>query len=149
MANDKETKKSLSGQEKERLPSTLARSPEKAQRTFIETLESAEESYDGDEARAHRTAYASVKHSFERVGDHWEAKEQRGPSDEQAARGGDRARRQPQPTAQGVDASAPKSHLSDLARRLDIPGRSKMNKEELVQAIEKANRKATASARQQ
>jgi hypothetical protein len=30
------------------LPSTLQRSPAKAQRTFAKTLESAEETYDGD-----------------------------------------------------------------------------------------------------
>jgi cation transport regulator ChaB len=55
------------------MPSTLERSPEKAQRTYAETLKHAEAEY-GDEERAHRTAYASVKHGFKKVGDHWEAK---------------------------------------------------------------------------
>jgi hypothetical protein len=35
----------------------------------------------------------------------------------------------------------------DVARRLDIPGRSTMNKGELVSAIKKANRRSTARNR--
>ena len=71
---------------KEDLPGTLKRSPAKAQRTYAETLDSAHEQYEGNEERAHRTAYAAVKHSFEKVGDHWEPKEENGPSDPQAER---------------------------------------------------------------
>jgi cation transport regulator ChaB len=48
---------------KEDLPGTLKRSPRKAQKTYAETLDSAEEQYDS-EARAHQTAWAAVKHSF-------------------------------------------------------------------------------------
>lgn len=59
------------------LPSTLARSPKKAQDTYEEALENAEREYAGDEARAHRVAWAAVKRSFEKVGDHWEPKEKR------------------------------------------------------------------------
>ena len=70
------------------LPSTLERSPKKAQDTYEKTLEHAEEEYGGDQERAHRVAWASVKHSFERVGDHWEAKDQRGPSDPRSQEGG-------------------------------------------------------------
>ncbi|HWT04659.1 MAG TPA: ChaB family protein, partial [Xanthomonadales bacterium] len=70
------------------LPSTLERSPKKAQDTYEQTLESAEKTYDGDEERAHRAAWASVKHSFEKVGDHWEAKDHKGPSDPRAVQGG-------------------------------------------------------------
>ena len=50
-----------------------------------ETHDSAVESY-GEGERAHRTAFAAVKHSFEKVGDHWEPKQEKGPSDAQAAR---------------------------------------------------------------
>jgi len=133
--------------DRERLPSTLARSPEKAQRTYLETLESAEKTYDGDEERAHRAAFAAVKHSFEKVGDHWEPKDHKGPSDSQAERGGQAARAGAGETHEGVDANASKAHLLDVARRLDIPGRSKMSKDELVDAIERANRRETARAR--
>lgn len=127
------------------LPSTLARSPEKAQRTWQATHDSAVETY-GEGERAHRTAFAAVKHSFEKVGDHWEPKEHQGPSDEQAARTGEAARAGGQ-TAGGVDANASKAHLLDLARRLHVRGRSRMTKSELVDAIDKANRRETAAAR--
>jgi cation transport regulator ChaB len=56
------------------LPSTLARSPKKAQATYEKTLEAAEHEYGGDEARAHRVAWGAVKHGFEKVGDRWEPK---------------------------------------------------------------------------
>jgi cation transport regulator ChaB len=118
------------------LPSTLKRSPEKAQETWIKTHDSAIETY-GEGERAHRTAFASVKHSFEKVGDHWEPKEAKGPSDEQAAGGYDP--QDERKTAGGVDANASKKHLMGLAKRLDVTGRSTMTKAELVDAIQKAN----------
>ena len=68
---------------KKEMPSTLARSPEKAQRTWVETHDSAVAEY-GEGERAHRTAFAALKHPFEKVGDHWEAKEQRRHSDARA-----------------------------------------------------------------
>jgi cation transport regulator ChaB len=123
---------------KDELPSTLRRSSGKAQRTFAKAHDSAAEQY-GSEERAHRVAYAAVKHSFEKVGDHWEAKEQQGPSDKHAERGG---LHNPLPTAEGVDANASKKHLLEIARRLDIRGRSTMTKSELVDAIKKHNRRA-------
>jgi hypothetical protein len=129
------------------LPSTLERSPKDAQEQFLATLDSAIETYDGDGERARRTAYASLKHDFEKVGDHWERKEEPGPSDEQAARGGAAARRGDAGTRGGVDANASKEHLLDVARRLDVRGRSRMTKQELVTAIEKANNRETARAR--
>ncbi len=132
------------------LPSTLERSPEKAQRTFAKTLESAEETYDGNEERAHRTAYAAVKHSFEKVGDHWEEKDEKGPSDPQAKRSGAAARRGTGKTYGGVDAEgSTKEELMEKARDADISGRSKMSKEELADALRKSNDRATAKARKQ
>ena len=129
----------------EELPSTLRRSPKKAQETWSKTHDSAVESY-GEGERAHRTAFASLKHSFEKVGDHWEPKEEKGPSDPQAARSGPAAR-EARPTAGGVDANASKAHLMELAKRLGISGRSRMTKDELVEAIGKANDRETARAR--
>jgi cation transport regulator ChaB len=129
------------------LPSTLKRSPDKAQRTWIEAHDSAVETY-GEGERAHRTAFSAVKHSYEKVGDHWEPKAEKGPSDEQAAQRGAAARRGTKETAEGVNANASKSHLMDVARKLDIPGRSKMSKDELVSAIKKANRRETTRSRQ-
>ncbi|HET6732873.1 ChaB family protein, partial [Mycobacterium sp.] len=66
------------GAKKSELPSTLQKSPAKAQRTFAKTHDSAAEQY-GEGERAHRTAFASLKHSFEKRGDHWEAKKRKGP----------------------------------------------------------------------
>jgi ChaB/Rho termination factor, N-terminal domain len=134
------------------MPSTLERSPKKAQDTWVETHDSAVETY-GEGERSHRTAYSALKHSFEKVGDHWEPKAEgkKGPSDQQAARGGAAARRSSGGTRGGtrggVDANASKSHLYDLAKRLGVKGRSRMSKEQLVAAIEKANTRSTAKSR--
>lgn len=127
----------------EEIPSTLRRSDEHAQEIFAHAHDSAEESY-GEGERANRVAWAAVKHSYEKVGDHWEAKEAKGPSDAQAA-GGYYTKR---PTAGGVDANASKAHLLELAKRLQIKGRSKMTKDELVEAIGKANERETRRARE-
>lgn len=122
---------------KDELPSTLQRSNAKAQRTFAKTHDAAADEYH-DEERAHRVAYSALKHSFEKVGDHWEPKEQKGPSDELAKSGGPHASGE---SAEGVDANASKKHLLDVARRLGVQGRSTMNKADLVEAIKKHNRR--------
>jgi cation transport regulator ChaB len=127
---------------KEELPATLQRSPKKAQETWSKTHDSAVETY-GEGERAHRTAFSSLKHSYEKVGDHWEPKGQKGPSDSQAARSG-RSARKSRPTAGGVDANASKAHLMDVAKKLDVRGRSRMTKGELVEAIGKANDRQSA-----
>ncbi len=130
------------------LPSTLERSPKKAQRTYAETLESAEETYDGDEQRAHRTAWSAVKHSFEKVGDHWEPKDEKGPSDPQAAKAGAEARKGTGKSFGGVDAEgSTKEQLLEKARDAGVEGRSKMTKDELADALRKENDRATAKAR--
>jgi cation transport regulator ChaB len=124
------------------MPGTLRRSPKKAQDTYVAAHDSAVEQY-GEGERAHRTAFAAVKHSFETGGDHWEAKAKKGPSDAKAAGGrGTKAE-----TAGGVDANASKKHLLEVAKRLEISGRTKMKKSELVSAIQKANNRSTAKAR--
>src|SRR3712207_5181847 len=122
---------------KEDLPSTLERSAQKVQDAYMKTLESAEETYDGDEERAHRTAWSAVKQVAEKKGDHWEVKDEPGPSD----RGGRGE------TAGGIDASKTKAELMEDAREADIPGRSKMDKDELVDALQKHSRRETARAR--
>ena len=122
---------------KEDLPGTIRRSPKKAQRTYAKALDSAHEQYD-DEERAHRTAYAALKHSFERSGDRWVEKDEKGPSDPQAAKGGRAARESNTPTGGGKDVGATKSELMDQARKLDVKGRSKMSKDQLTRAVAKA-----------
>jgi hypothetical protein len=74
------------------MPSTIKRSPPKAQRTWAKTHDSAVREY-GEGERAHRTAFAALKHSFEKVGDRWVPKKSKGPSDPRARRGGRSARR--------------------------------------------------------
>lgn len=124
------------------IPSTLQRSDEKAQDTFAQTYDSAKDEYDSS-SRAARTAWSAVKHTHEKVGDHWEPKDENGPSDERAEKGGLNKEK----SAGGVDAKASKEHLYGIAQELDITGRSEMTKNELVDAIDKANRKKTQEAR--
>ena len=131
---------------KEDIPSTIARSPKKVQRTYAETLDSAHEQYDSEE-RSHRTAFAAVKHVAEKRGDHWELKDSKGPSDPQAARSGAAARRGAGKTYGGVDASKPKQDLYEDAKRAGIEGRSNMSKAELAEALRKHNDRETARAR--
>lgn len=126
----------------EQLPSTVQRSDAKAQRTFAKTHDSAVDSY-GEGERAHRVANAALKHTHEKVGDHWEPKDHKGPSDPKAEGGRDTRA----DTAGGVDANASKAHLYDLAKRLGVQGRSAMTKEQLVEAVGKANDRLTREAR--
>lgn len=127
---------------KKELPSTVARSGKKAQRTFAKAHDSAMDS-DGDGERAMRTAWAALKHTHEKVGKRWEKKPTKGPSDAQAEGGKSTDR----PTAGGVDANATKKHLYEVAKRLDIDGRSTMSKKQLIEAIDKENDRRTAQAR--
>ena len=115
---------------REEMPDTIKRSPRKAQETWTKAHDSAVESY-GEGRRAHQTAYAALKHSFEKVGDHWEPKDEKGPSDPGAA-----GKRGEGETFGGVDYyGSSKEELYERAKDLDVSGRSKMNKKELARAI--------------
>jgi len=127
---------------KSELPSTLRRSGAKAQRTFAKAHDAASEEY-GDAERANRVAYSALKHTHEKVGDHWEPKDEAGPSDARAEKG----RGGGGESAGGVDANASKEHLYDVAKRLDVRGRSRMTKAELVEAIRKENDRRTRASR--
>ena len=119
---------------KDEMPGTLKRSPAKARRTWAKAHDSAVESY-GEGARAHRTAFSALKHSFEKVGDHWEPKKHKGPSDPQAARGGAAARKGGK-TFGGVDVLGnTRQKLYERAKALGVKGRSKMTKEQLAEAV--------------
>jgi cation transport regulator ChaB len=116
------------------IPSTLRRSPDKAERTWVKAHDSAVETY-GEGERAHRTAFAAVKHSFEKVGDHWEPKDHKGPSDPQAAKSTPESAEGGK-TYGGVDAQGhSRDELYQRARKLGIRGASRMKKSELAEAI--------------
>ncbi len=132
----------------EELPSTLQRSDDKAVRTYKKTLESAEQSYPDDPERAHRAAFSSLKHTHEKVGDHWEPKQENGPSDDQAATRAPQNRRSDKPTAEGVNARASKAHLVEVAQKVGITSAQKHTKDELVEEIRKANARETRKARE-
>jgi len=119
---------------KDEMPDTLKRSPAKAQRTWAKAHDSAVETY-GEGERAHRTAFSALKHSFEKVGDRWQPKKKKGPSDPQAAKGGGAARRD-RKTFGGVDVVGnTRKTLYERAKTLGVKGRSSMSKEELGEAI--------------
>ena len=120
---------------KSELPDTLKRSPSKAQRQFAKTHDAAADQY-GEGERAHRTAYASLKHNFEKVGDHWEPKDEPGPSDPRSTKSTKEKRQEKGETFGGVDVEGnTKQELYARAKRLGVEGRSKMSKRELARAI--------------
>src|SRR3954454_16819988 len=143
---------------KERIPDTLKRSPAKARRTYAKALDNAHREYPGDEERAHRVAFSALKHSFKKGGDHWEPQAEKGPadpqtekgpsdpqaekgpSDPQAANSGRAARTSRTPTGGGKEVGSTKQELMDQARRYDVPGRSRMSKDQLTRAVRKAMR---------
>jgi cation transport regulator ChaB len=123
---------------KEELPGTLKRSPEKVQDTYTETLDSAHEQYEGDEERAHRTAWGSVKNLAEKRGDHWELKEETGPSDPRSKQPQAAKRRGEGATYGGVDVVGnTRQQLVDRAKKAGITGYSHMNKADLAEALSK------------
>lgn len=118
---------------KEDLPSTLQRSPEEAQETFAKAHDSAVKTY-GEGEQAHRVAYGALKHKFEKVGDRWVPKKQKGPSDPRSKN--PNARNNEGKSFGGVDYEGhTKQELYERAAALDVPGRSRMSKEELAEAI--------------
>jgi hypothetical protein len=69
---------------REELPRTLQRSDAHAQRLWSKTHDSAIRTY-GRGRRAQMTAYAALKHEYEKQGDRWVRKAENGPSDPHAA----------------------------------------------------------------
>jgi cation transport regulator ChaB len=130
---------------KSELPETLRRSPAKAQRTFAKAHDAAVKEY-GEGERAHRVAYAALKHSFEKRGDHWEPKARPGPSDPRARN--PRARENHGKTYGGVDVEGnSKQELYRRARELGVEGRSNMTKGQLAEAIARRQSRRTPRRR--
>ena len=113
------------------LPGTLKRSPAKVRRTYEKTLVSAEEQY-GDEERAHRTAWGSVKNVAEKRGDHWELKDETGPSDSRSTMPTAQKRAGKGETFGGVDVIGnTRAQLIERAKKAGVRGYSRMTKAEL------------------
>jgi hypothetical protein len=117
------------------LPDPLKRSGAKAQRTFAKTHDAAAEQY-GEGERAHRTAYASLKHTHEKRGNRWVPKDRPGPSDPRSKKTTAQKRRGEGETFGGVDVEQnTRRDLYERAGRLGVEGRSKMSKHELARAV--------------
>jgi cation transport regulator ChaB len=117
------------------LPGPLQRSSAKAQRTWAKAHDSAVETY-GEGERAHRAAFAALKHSFKKQGDRWVPKDGKGPSDPRGKKSQKERRQGKGETFGGVDyEGSSKEELYEQAKKLDVEGRSKMSKKELARAI--------------
>jgi cation transport regulator ChaB len=112
---------------REELPRTLKRSDKHAQEIWVKTHDSAVETY-GEGRRAHMVAFASLKHSYKKQGDRWVPKQEKGPSDPQAAQGrGDPLK----PTARGKVAGSEKEareKAKEAEREYDRDRREKIAK---------------------
>jgi ChaB/Rho termination factor, N-terminal domain len=119
---------------REEMPSTIRRSSSKAQRTWSKAHDNAVKEY-GEGRRSHQTAFAALKHTFEKKGDRWVEKDRKGPSDPRAARSPARGHRGGESFG-GVDVmGSSKEELYERARKLGVRGRSRMSKQELARAI--------------
>ncbi|SDP45853.1 ChaB protein [Nakamurella panacisegetis] len=124
--------------EEPEIPGTVERSAPKVRRTYVETLSNAEQQYAGDEERAHRTAWSSVKHVAEKVGDHWQLKDRKGPSDERSKKPTAAKRRGEGATFGGIDVEGnTRAQLLERAKRAGIKGISRMTKAELGRQLQR------------
>ena len=120
---------------RQKLPATLKKSPKHAQDIYLETLAATEQEY-GVGERASRTAFASLKHSYEKIGDHWEEKDQPGPSEPRA--GNDNHSRHE--TFGGVDLIGhTRQELLDMAGKIGATTTTRMTKPEISRALDRRN----------
>jgi cation transport regulator ChaB len=101
------------------IPSTIMRSDAHAQHLWKKAHDSAVGTY-GEGGRAHRVAFAALKHEYEKQGDRWVRKAHKGPSDPQAARGPTTRRKstdEPRAPTAGGKVAKTDSEARDKARR--------------------------------
>lgn len=129
------------------MPSTVARSDERARRTWKEVHDNAVEQY-GEGERAHRTAFAALKHTYEKQGDRWVPKDEKGASDPRSEQSTADARAGKGETFGGIDYYGhTKKEFERRAKSLGITGYSRMRKAELVRRISQRERSLEAEAR--
>lgn len=117
------------------MPRTIRRSPARAQATWEKAHDSAVKTY-GEGAASHRVAYAALKHGFEKVGDHWEPKARKGPSDPRAAKPTAAAIRGEGETFGGVDyLGHTREELIARAKEVGVASASRLKKRDLARAI--------------
>ncbi len=113
---------SKNGKDKTNIPQTILRSEKHAQHLWKKAHDSAVKTY-GEGGRAHRVAFAALKHEYQKQGDRWVNKGWRGPSDPQAARGPTTRRRSiDEPRAQTAGGKVAKTekeakHKAQQARK--------------------------------
>ena len=101
----------------------------------------------GEGERAHRTAFAALKHTYEKQGDRWVPKSEKGASDPRSEQSTEDARAGKGETYGGIDYYGhTKKEFEQRAKRLGITGYSRMRKDELVRRI--AQRESSQGARE-
>lgn len=124
------------------MPATIKRSSAKAQRTWRETHDNAVREY-GDGERAHRVAYAALKHTFEKRGDRWVQKKEKGPSDPRSAESTEKAIRGEGATYGGLDYYGhTKAELMQIAHELGARVTTHMTKQQVAEAIARRQRRS-------
>jgi cation transport regulator ChaB len=135
------------------IPSTIERSEKHAQHLWKKAHDSAVETY-GEGGRAHRVAFAALKHEYEKRGDKWVRKASKGPSDPQAARGPTTRRKstdEPRaPTAGGKVAKTEKEarrKAKDARAEAARTRRTKKSAKKKISKKKAANKRKTTKTR--
>lgn len=128
------------------IPSTIMRSDKHAQHLWRKAHDSAVGTY-GEGGRAHRVAYAALKHEYEKRGAKWVRKNGKGSSDPQASRGPTTKRRStddpPTSTGRGkVARNEPEARMKAKESRQETASRRKKAQSKKTQAEKARSKKA-------
>lgn len=127
------------------VPDAIRHPLNKAQEIWTRAQHTAVAAY-GEGQRAYRIARTALKEALATVGEQREREQDRGASALHRA-----------PRSQGQQATRPaarvgtdttKAHLMEVAKQLEVPGRSRMSKGELIEAIEQTSSRSMRKPRQ-